>query len=242
MNSSLRFLLLQVRDAGDPMLQQEIGCFAVAIGCELDQITTINLLVGCPTDRDLDCADMVLLGGSGRYSATADAPWLDRTLASLRELHARGKPTFASCWGFQAMARALGGTVINDPSRAELGTHRVKLPDSGKRDPIFGPLGDVFEAQMGHEDRVAELPPDAVLLASTGLVQNQAFRFENLPIYCTQFHPELSVRDMIGRVCAYPEYVSRIAGLPPERFQELCWATPSASKILPRFIQQVFGD
>ena len=33
---------------------------------------------------------------------------------------------------------------------------------------------------------------------------------------------------------------TRIAGLPPERFGELCWETPSAAELLPRFVQHVF--
>lgn len=242
MTSTLRFLLLQVRDAQDPMREQEVGCFAAALSCDRQQIRTVDLLSAVPSATVLSSTDMILLGGSGRYSATAEAPWLDAALDSMRTLHARRKPTFASCWGFQAMARALGGTVIHDPSRAELGTHPVTLTAAGTADPVFSALGDSFEAQMGHEDVVVELPPNAVLLASTAKVQNQAFCFDGLPIYCTQFHPELTSTDMIGRVCAYPEYVTRIVGLPAERFGELCWDTPTAASLLPRFVKHVFGE
>ena len=223
------------------MREQEVGCFAAALSCDRRQIRTIDLLTAVPTRTELNSTDMVLLGGSGRYSATAEAPWLERALDVMCTLHARRKPTFASCWGFQAMARALGGTVIHDPSRAELGTHAVILTPAGKADPVFGALGDSFEAQMGHEDVVVELPPDAVLLASTQKVQKQAFRFDGLPIYCTQFHPELTSADMCGRVSAYPEYVSRILGVPAERFGEVCWDTPTAGSLLMRFVNQVFG-
>ncbi|HWL72816.1 MAG TPA: type 1 glutamine amidotransferase, partial [Burkholderiaceae bacterium] len=159
-------MLLQVRDAQDSMREQEVGCFAAALSCDRQQIRTRDLLSAVPSALELSSTDMILLGGSGRYSATANAPWLDHALDLLRLLHTRRKPTFASCWGFQAMARALGGTVIHDPSRAELGTHAVTLTAAGKADPLFGALGDSFEAQMGHEDVVVELPRDAVLLAS----------------------------------------------------------------------------
>jgi GMP synthase (glutamine-hydrolysing) len=242
MPASPRYLLLQVRNSGDPMRQQEITCFAAAIGCDVTRITPVDLLSGTPSQLELDQHDVVLFGGSGHYSATTTAPWLDKVLALMQQLHADAKPTFASCWGFQAMARALGGVVIHDMEHAELGTHKVHLTDAGRRDPVFGPLGDTFEAHMGHEDRVLKIPPGAQLLASTSLVENQAYGFPGLPIYATQFHPELTVANMMQRVCTYPEYATRIAGVPPERFGELCRDTPAASTLLPRFVRHVFGE
>jgi GMP synthase (glutamine-hydrolysing) len=89
---------------------------------------------------------------------------------------------------------------------------------------------------------VVELPPDAVLLASTELVPNQAFQFAGKPIYCTQFHPELDCAAMFERVVAYPEYVERISGMTLEYFKSSCRATPEANLLLRRFVDLVCGD
>jgi len=242
MLNKLRFLLIQIRDAEDAMRGQEPGCFARVLGCDVEQIEPFYLLDAAPSRRDLDRVDMVLIGGSGRYSATSDGAWLVRGMEGLRLIHDLGKPTFASCWGFQAMARAMGGRVINDLSRAELGTHELRLTKAGREDPVFGPLGRVFLALMGHEDLVEELPVDATLLASTDLVTNQAYRFNDKPIYCTQFHPELNREAILQRVRAYPEYVERIAGMTVEEFDDQCEDTPLIEALLPRFVQQVFGE
>ena len=75
------------------------------------------------------------------------------------------KPTFASCWGFQALAKALGGSVVSDITRAELGTCELQLTQAGQRDPVFRQLGASFYAQVGHHDTVDVLPADAVPLA-----------------------------------------------------------------------------
>ncbi|MFB3131914.1 MAG: type 1 glutamine amidotransferase, partial [Rhodothermales bacterium] len=83
---------------------------------------------------------------------------------------------------------------------------------------------------------------DAVLLASTDRVENQAFRFAGKPIYCTQFHPELTVKSMTERLQAYPEYVAKIAGMPLEAFLQTLAETPATNALLRRFVQQVFGD
>ncbi len=238
MHAKLKFLLLQVRNPDDPMREQEVACFARALSCNNGQITTWDLLNGGPTPRDFAEYDAILLGGSGHYSATSCDPWIEPALDSLREVHAASKPTFASCWGFQAMARAMGGRVVHDLERAELGTHWLHLTEAGKADSLFGPLGDIFGGQMGHEDSVVELPPDAILLASTDLVTNQAYCFEGKPIYCTQFHPELNRQDLMGRIDQYPEYITRICGLPPERFSEMVEETTETEQLLPRFVEQ----
>jgi GMP synthase (glutamine-hydrolysing) len=81
------------------------------------------------------------------------------------------------------MARAMGGEVVHDLGRAEIGTNRLWLTDAGKNDPVFGPLSDVFFGQMGHEDIVTRLPPGAVLLAFSQRVQNQAYCFPDRPIF-----------------------------------------------------------
>jgi GMP synthase (glutamine-hydrolysing) len=241
MIASLRFLLMQVRNAGDPMRAQEVAAFARILECDEARIGAHDLLTGAPPARTLDAADVVLLGGSGHYSAADEGAWLERILDALREIYARSKPTFASCWGFQAMARALGGRVVHDMRRAELGTHQVTLTAAGQADSVFAPLGDTFLAHMGHTDCVDALPDDAVHLASTEIVENQAFRFAGKPIYCTQFHPELSVQDLEGRVRTYPEYAREILDMSPEEFVSQCQETPAAAQLVRRFVETTFG-
>lgn len=237
----LRFLLLQVRNPDDPMRHHEVRCFARALGCDEAAINVFDLLGGPLREDDLVHADMLLLGGSGHYYVSGEGAWLDQALESLRLVHDAAKPTFASCWGFQAMARAMGGRVVHDVARGELGTHLLRLSKEGENDPLLGPLGTPFEGQMGHADRVDTLPDDALLLASSDLVENQAFCFRGKPIYCTQFHPELNREDLLLRVRAYPEYVERMSGLTMEAFAAMCHDTPATEQLLPRFVRQLFG-
>ncbi len=241
MNANSRFLLLQIRNPGDPIREQEVGCFADALSVGRRRITPWDMLTGVPGRNELAGYDVVLIGGSGDYSAAGEGPWLDRILDGLRLLHDLSKPTFASCWGFQAMARAMGGTVRHDPRRAELGTHPIHLTGAGLRDPVFSHLAPQFLAQMGHEDRVVHLPPDAVLLASTAEVENQAYVFEGRPIYCTQFHPELRLSTLLRRLQAYPRYVESIAGIAFDEFQRRCQDTPETTALLRRFVDHVLA-
>jgi GMP synthase (glutamine-hydrolysing) len=265
----LRYLLLQTRKPDDPIRVQEVDCFARALGCGPAAIDAFDLLAAAPTIQRLRWADVILLGGSGHYSA-ADIPaprfvdekriappeeqsgigqgggyqsrqeWLDATMDTLRDIHHRGIPTFASCWGFQAMARALGGRCIHDLPRAELGTIELHLTAAGQTDPVFGGLPATFLAQAGHEDHVVELPKGAILLASSSRVPEQAYYFPGKPIYCTQFHPELDRGNLLERVRAYPEYVERIAGASYEEFLSRCRESPEANSLLRKFVAMVF--
>ena len=237
--TNLRFMLLQVRNADDPMRQQEVDCFAQSLCCDPLQVEPWDLLYDSPDRTAVSRCDAVLIGGSGHYSVVSDAPWLDEAFELLREIHREGKPTFASCWGFQAMARALGGHVVHDLSRAEVGTHTLRVTSEGSHDPLFSSRAPTFRGQMGHEDRVDLLPDGAVLLASSSLVENQAYRFEDKPIWCTQFHPELGRLALLERVLQYPKYIEKIAGMPAEQFEELLEDAPETESLLQDFVQLV---
>jgi GMP synthase (glutamine-hydrolysing) len=238
---NLKYLLLQVRNPDDPMRHHEVTCFADKLGCPEGNILVHDLISGGLSRRLLDQVDAVLVGGSGDYSVAEGGDWLPEAMDHFRELYELGKPTFASCWGFQAFAKALGGEVVTDLKRAEVGTHTFELTEAGKADPVFGPLGASFQALAGHQDIVDRLPEHAILLSSSKLVENEAFGFPGKPIYGTQFHPELEMADLIRRVNAYPEYIWNITGLTLDEFVQTLRETPEANKLLRRFVKHVFG-
>jgi GMP synthase (glutamine-hydrolysing) len=97
----------------------------------------------------------------------------------------------------------LGGKVIHDLSQAELGCLPVILTDAGKEDPLFSSFPDQFDANMGHHDRVLELPPGAIELAEGRTQPNEAFRIAGKPIYWTQFHSELDAAREKDRLIRY---------------------------------------
>ena len=200
----VRILLIQARNTAE-MERQEKQCFIERTGVETDRLFGINV-VREPLRVDvLDAVDVVMIGGAGEYSAFQNPAWMDPLLQFVRLLRDRKKPTFGSCWGHQVIARALGGTVVRDPDNAELGCGTVQLTDAGRRDPLFQGFPDTFNANMGHHDRVVELPDGAVELARNDQ-PNQAYRLKDAPIYGTQFHSELDADRERERLVAYREY------------------------------------
>lgn len=222
------------------MRHQERTCFQRALNCPAERLDTWDLIHEQDGHPRLTGYDVILLGGSGDYSVVEGGPWLDRVVETMQELYERAIPTFASCWGFQVISKALGGEVITNLAQAELGTIDVTLTAAGESDPVFGSLPVQFQAQMGHQDIVTRLPAEASLLASTDRVHHEAFCFPDKGWYCTQFHPELRLEDLVERLTEYPEYVERIAGIPLEEFLSQCRETPDANELLRRFVKELF--
>ncbi|MHC4949323.1 MAG: type 1 glutamine amidotransferase [Planctomycetota bacterium] len=242
MFDQVHYLLLQVRNPDDPMAGHEVDCFIQALQCAPERLAVHDLIAGRPTPAELEENDCVLLGGSGDYSVAKGGPWLPAALEAMAELAEMDKPVFASCWGFQALALALGGEVVTDLERAEVGSRDLWLTDAGRADPVFGPLaeaGPLFHAQLGHQDIVERLPPGAVLLASSELTTNQAFRLEGRPVYCTQFHPELTRETLLDRLRTYTTYVEKIHGVPYWEFEARCGESPHTPALLTRFVEKI---
>lgn len=233
---------MQVRNPDDPMKAQEVECFRSTLQCDGSQISIFDLTTGDHFTRaQLNKYDLVLIGGSGDYSVAEGGPWWSAAAENMKTLHSLSKPSFCSCWGFQAMAQALGGLVVTDLSRAEVGTIKVSMTAEAQDDPVFGVAPAVMEVQSGHQDIVERLPSDAICLASSDRVANQALKFRGKPIYGTQFHPELNRQALIERIEAYPQYVEKIAGQTVETFIASCHETPDSAQLLRRFVALLTG-
>jgi GMP synthase (glutamine-hydrolysing) len=235
-------LLLQARLPDDPMREHEHRCFVDRTGLPAECILSHDLCEGPPSIVDLERYDALSVGGSGAfYVSRGNLPQFDAYLDFLREAVERGHPTFASCFGYQSIVRALGGELVHDPSRAEVGTFELTLTGHGRSDPLFGGLPDRLMAQMGHKDRASLPAPGTLNLASSERCTYQALRVPSKPIWATQFHPELDRETNLDRFRRY------MADYGPERQEDLQEAfdrfkeSPEASGLLRRFLEQIFG-
>ncbi len=198
-------LLVQCRSA-PRMETQERSCFLERARLRPDQLHTVNVARGDePSPEQLDEVEALMIGGAGKYSATQTYPWTEPLDDLVRRAVDRRLPVLGSCWGHQIIARALGGRVVHDPDRSELGCGWVELSDAGDEDPLFCRFPDRFRANMGHHDRVAELPSGTTELARNDQ-PNQAFRLNGAPVYGTQFHSELDAKRERERILVYREY------------------------------------
>src|SRR5664280_1672715 len=122
-------------------------------------------------------AAIVLSGGP--QSVYADgAPQLDPALFDL------GVPVFGICYGFQAMAQALGGTVAHTGT-SEYG--RTELKVTGGQ--LHSDLPDTQSVWMSHGDAVTEAPEGFEVVAVSAGAPVAAFEDRGRRLAGVQYHP-----------------------------------------------------
>jgi GMP synthase (glutamine-hydrolysing) len=234
-----RLLLAQARHADDPMREHEIQCFADQCGLERNTIKPFDLLECAPTLNDVDSFDAFLVGGSGDfYVSQKNLPHHREFEEFLRRLVSARKPTFASCFGYQCLVDALGGTIVHDPNNTEVGTFEVTRTLESDKDPLFSGLPRQFMAQLGHKDRATQNPPGIPNLAGSQRSPFQALRIPNAPIWATQFHPELNQATNQERFVRYLDGYSQHMPLDQrDLISQSFHPSPEASGLLNDFIK-----
>lgn len=233
-----RFSLLQCRNPDDPVRAEEVTCFAARLGVPEHHIRPIDILTE-RLDGVMQGVDCVLVGGSGDYSVLDPLPQIHRFIGTLVDVVEHGFPMFASCFGFQALARGLGGFIVHDEANAEVGSYELETLEGAAEDPLFREVPRRFVAQLGHKDRAETLPGSLIPLARSERVPYQAFRVAAAPIYGTQFHPEMTHLDNRRRLERYMEKYGTTLFGPEEALRRLESHRPSphSNALLPRFVK-----
>lgn len=231
-------LLIQVRNPRDPMNRHEEECISQHLGTGFD--VTAHNAVNAPLSLDaLHHYDGVVIGGSGDYSVhhPKSLPWTTPLQRFIERALRLNVPGFGLCFGHQLLGTVLGATVTTEPAKSEVGTIHLDLTDMGRQDPVFGGLSPSFPVHTGHSDYVMEVPSGVTLLATSPLVQTQAFLVRGSCFYSTQFHPDLTGAQAQERYLAYKEHIR--APAPPEGGLLFEPGKDEATSLLRRFARQI---
>ncbi len=96
-------------------------------------------------------------------------------------------PVFGICYGFMAMAQALGGTVARTGQR-EYGRTRVSVLEPGT---LLEGVPDQLVSWMSHGDEVTAAPPGFTVNARSPRATVAAFENIDLRLAGVQWHPEV---------------------------------------------------
>jgi GMP synthase-like glutamine amidotransferase len=145
-----------------------------------------------PSEKDFD--GLIIMGGPMSIHDETEFPWLRPEKQLIATAIREEKMVLGICLGAQLIAAVCGARVYPNQHK-EIGFFPVQWTEAappGLRDwetrPLFHWHGETFD-----------LPKDTVLLASTPVCPNQAFRLGK-NVLGLQFHPEVTpaiIRDMI---------------------------------------------
>jgi len=145
----------------------------------------------------------IILSGGPSSVYEAGAPSLDASLFDT------GVPVFGICYGFQAMAQALGGTVAQTGAR-EYGGTALTVTEPGA---LFTGLPGSLNVWMSHGDSVAVAPAGFTVTSSTAGTPVASFENRERRLAGVQFHPEVMHSEQGQRVLE--SFLHDVAGCAP---------------------------
>jgi GMP synthase (glutamine-hydrolysing) len=173
--------------SADTVLVLDFGAqYAQLIARRVRECHVYSEVVGCDIDPEAvrrRGAKALILSGGPRSVYEPGAPALDARLLGL------GIPVLGLCYGQQAMARALGGTVEPTGVREYGRTHLAAEPEGSL---LFDGLPAEQSVWMSHGDTVTAAPPGARVTARTRATPVAGFEDRSRGLYGVQFHPEVA--------------------------------------------------
>lgn len=148
-------------------------------------------------------AAIILSGGPSSVYAD-DAPQVDPALFEA------GIPVLGICYGFQAMAQALGGVVTKTGQR-EYGRTTLSIQNNGC---LLGSMPNTLNVWMSHGDSVSRAPEGFQVLARTAGAPVAAFENKARKLAGVQWHPEVAHSQWGQQVLEH--FLFTIAGLRPD--------------------------
>jgi GMP synthase-like glutamine amidotransferase len=136
----------------------------------------------------LDAADGYVITGSPA-SVHDPLEWIARLMQLIRELHAARKPLVGLCFGHQAIAQALGGTVSRNPGGWRLGT---AVTNYRSHREYMQPATASLTLYAAHNEQVTTLPPGAEVLGGDAFCPVGSFAIGS-HVLTTEYHPEFNL-------------------------------------------------
>ena len=155
--------------------------------------TCIDLEQGQPLPAIDEYTHLIIMGGPMAVYEMDRTPYLRDEARYIETAVKADKHVLGVCLGAQMLAHVLGARVYSGGAK-EIGWYEVDVTEEGMQDPCMAMLAvenkRTAQVFQWHGDTF-DLPQGAVLLASSPLFPNQAFRYSDR-VYALQFHIEVT--------------------------------------------------
>lgn len=150
----------------------------------------------------------IILSGGPETVTCGDTPRAPQIVFEL------GVPVLGICYGLQTMTEQLGGKVESSDHR-EFGYAQIRARGHSKllsdiEDHVSPEGFGLLDVWMSHGDRVVDLPPGFMLIASSDGAPIAGIANEEKSFYGLQFHPEVTHTKQGGRILS--RFVLEICG------------------------------
>ncbi|MCB0883384.1 MAG: glutamine-hydrolyzing GMP synthase [Propionibacteriaceae bacterium] len=146
----------------------------------------------------------IILSGGPQSVYASGAPQVDPALFSA------GVPVFGICYGFQAMAQALGG-VVRRTDTSEFGRTHLEVDEPS---PLLAGIPQTLNVWMSHGDSVTQEPAGFGRLAHSLGTPVAAFADTDRGLAGVQWHPEVAHTELGQQVIE--NFLYNVAGLTPD--------------------------
>jgi GMP synthase-like glutamine amidotransferase len=152
--------------------------------------------------QKVDAFDGYVITGSPA-STNGNEAWIAELFSFIRRIDAAKIPTVGVCFGHQAIAKALGGTVSKNPEGWGFGitdTHFTRT------EQWMEPKLATISLYAAHNEQVTILPKDAVVLGGSKFCPVGSYKIGN-HIFTTEYHPEMTSEFILDLSHAFEKYI-----------------------------------
>lgn len=234
-----KLLLLSIRQDEQTMLEERRS-FAAHGHLDLTQIDLLNVFDMPQFDGSVTSGyDAVLIGGASEASVLEPEKYsfLESGQLLIRDCLNLEIPVFASCFGFQLAVLALGGEIVSDKTRFEMGTLPISLTDNSAVDPLLCDTPNGFLAVAVHQEKAMFVPEGCELLAHTDECVH-GFRVSGKPFWAFQFHPEVDRATLVSRLTIFKDRYTK----DDNHFNEVISSareTPESNRLVRKFVERI---
>jgi GMP synthase-like glutamine amidotransferase len=150
----------------------------------------------------VDQCDGYIIGGSPA-SVNDDAAWIGTLCAFIRKFDSVKTPVVGCCFGHQAIAKALGGTVGKNPGGWGFGVAATRMQ---RTEAWMTPAKSAIQLYAAHSEQVTKLPQQAIVLGGDAFCPAGSFRIGD-HFLTTQYHPEMTKDFFVALTHAFETYI-----------------------------------